>query len=231
MRWEVEFVMGLLGAGGLRPHRRRPRQTQARREAPGRTAPPAGGARAHRAWRYEQLFRPERPLACSFHLEPEESDHARDRPGEGRQGARRRPSGRAHADRARVRQGLGHAHGRRGRPGALRRDPHGRALARPRARDRRRAAGTHRRALRPGVLGQDDAHLPRARGGAEARRRVRVHRRRARDGPALREGDRRRHRRAARLPARLRRAGPGDRRHARALRAPWTWSRSTRSPR
>ena len=47
--------------------------------------------------------------------------------------------------------------------------------------------------------------------------RVRVHRRRARDGPAVRAGDRRRHRRAARLPARLRRAGARDRRHARAL--------------
>ena len=99
-----------------------------------------------------------------------------------------------------------------------RRDPDGRALARPRARDRRRAARAHRRGLRPGVLGQDDADLPRARRGPEARRRVRVHRRRARDGPAVRERDRRRHRRAAGLPARLRRAGAGDRRHARALR-------------
>src|SRR5271167_3152671 len=47
--------------------------------------------------------------------QPEEQDHVRDRPGEGRQGARCRPSRCAHADRARVRQGHGHAHGRRGR--------------------------------------------------------------------------------------------------------------------
>ena len=83
---------------------------------------------------------------------------------------------------------------------------------------RRGAARADRRGLRPGVLRQDDARLPHARRGPEARRRLRVHRRRARDGPALRPEDRRRHRRAARLPARLRRAGAGDRRHARALR-------------
>ena len=134
------------------------------------------------------------------------------------QGPRRRPAGRAHADRAPVRQGHRHAHGRRGRPGQGRRDPDRRAVARPRARHRRHAARPHRRGLRPGVLGQDDARLPRDRRGPEARRRVRVHRRRARDGPAVRPADRREHRRAARLPARLRRAGARDRRHARALR-------------
>ena len=139
------------------------------------------------------------------------------RRGEGRQGPRRRPAGRAHADRAAVRQGHRHAHGRRGRAGERRRDPHRRAVARPRAGHRRRPARAHRRGLRPGVLGQDDADLPRPRRGPEARRRVRVHRRRARDGPAVRARDRRRHRRAARLPARLRRAGARDRRHARAL--------------
>ncbi len=128
------------------------------------------------------------------------------------------PAGRADPDRAPVRQGHRHADGRRGRPGEGRRDPHRRAVARPRARHRRRAARPHRRGLRPGVLRQDDARLPHHRRGAEARRRVRVHRRRARDGPAVRPADRRRHRRAARLPARLRRAGAGDRRHARALR-------------
>ena len=48
---------------------------------------------------------------------------------------------------------------------------------------------------------------------AQARGRgLRLHRHRARDGPDLRAGDRRRHRRAARLPARLRRAGAADRR-------------------
>ena len=78
-------------------------------------------------------------------------------------------------------------------------------------------AWPHRRGLRARVLGQDDADLPRHRRGAEARRRLRVHRRRARDGPALRAAHRRRHRRAAGLAARLRRAGSRDRRHARAL--------------
>ena len=83
---------------------------------------------------------------------------------------------------------------------------------------RGRASRAHRGGLRPRVLRQDDADLPRARGGAEARRRVRVHRRRARDGPDLREGDRRGHRRAPGLAAGLRRAGARDRRHAGALR-------------
>ena len=49
--------------------------------------------------------------------------------------------------------------------------------------------------------------------------------------PVLREGDRRRHRRAARLPARLRRAGAADRRPPDRLGARSTWSRSTRSRR
>ena len=134
-----------------------------------------------------------------------------------RQGARRRPPGRARADRAPVRQGHRHAHGRRGRPGEGRGDPHGRAVAGHRARHRRLPARPHRRDLRPRVLGQDDADLPHHRRGPEARRRVRVHRRRARHGPAVRQEPRREHRRAARLPARLRRAGARDRRHAGAL--------------
>ena len=138
--------------------------------------------------------------------------------GSGRQGPRHRPAGRARADRAPVRQGHGHAHGRRGGAGPRGRDPHGRDLARPRARHRRHATRPHRRGLRPGVLGQDDARLPRDRRGAEARRGLRVHRRRARDGPAVRPEPRREHRRAAGLPARLRRAGTRDRRHAGALR-------------
>ena len=49
--------------------------------------------------------------------------------------------------------------------------------------------------------------------------------------PLYAQRDRRRHRRAARLAARLRRAGARDRRHARCARAPSTSSRSTRSRR
>ena len=90
-------------------------------------------------------------------------------------------------------------------------DPDGRAVARPRARRGRDAARPHRRDLRPGVVGQDDAALPRARRGPEDGRHLRVHRRRARDGPGLRQADRRRRRRAARLAARPRRAGARDR--------------------
>ena len=50
------------------------------------------------------------------------------------------------------------------------------------------------------------------------RRRLRLHRHRARDRPGLLAGDRRRHRRAAGLPARLRRAGAADRRPPDRLR-------------
>ena len=115
--------------------------------------------------------------------------------------------------------------------GLGRRGLDGLALARPRARHRRPAARPHRRDLRPGVLGQDDARLPRDRRGAAARRHLRLHRRRARDGPDLREADRRQHRRAARLAARHRRAGARDHRAARSAPARSTSSRSTRSPR
>ena len=101
---------------------------------------------------------------------------------------------------------------------AGRSDPHRRPAARPRARRRRRPARADRRDLRPRVLGEDDARLPHHRRGPGARRRLRVRRRRARDRPDLREADRRRHRRAAGLPARLRRAGARDRRRPRPLR-------------
>ena len=94
----------------------------------------------------------------------------------------------------------------------------GSLVARPRARDRRSAARAHRRDLRPGVVGEDDARLPRDRRGAAPRRDLRVHRRRARDGPGVREADRRQHRRPARLAARHRRAGARDLRAAHSLR-------------
>ena len=97
--------------------------------------------------------------------------------------------------------------------------------------DRRAAARPHRRGLRPGVLRQDDARLPRDRRGAAPRRHLRLHRRRARDGPGLREADRRRHRQPPRLAARHGRAGARDRRAAHPLRARSTSSRSTRSRR
>ena len=48
-------------------------------------------------------------------------------------------------------------------------------------------------------------------------RHLRLHRRRARAGRTVRQQAGRQDRRAARLPARLRRAGAGDRRHAGAL--------------
>ena len=99
-------------------------------------------------------------------------------------GGQARSTGRSpRADRAPVRQGLGHED-ERPRRGRDRLDLDGVARARPRARHRRAAARPHRRDLRAGVLGQDDARLPRDRRGAAARRHLRVHRRRARDGPA-----------------------------------------------
>ena len=107
----------------------------------------------------------------------------------------------------------------------------GSLAARPRARHRRAAARPRRRDLRPRVLGQDDARLPRDRRGAAARRHLRLHRRRARDGPDLRQADRRQHRRAARLAARHRRAGARDHRAPRALGRARRWSRSTPSRR
>ena len=150
---------------------------------------------------------------------------------QGGQGQGRGAQGRRDPDRARSSaQGslmrLGDAGRDRGRG-----DPDRRAVARPRARRRRRPARPDRRDLRPRVVGEDDARLPHHRRGPGARRGLRVRRRRARDRPDLREADRRRHRRAARLPARLRRAGARDRRRADPLRAPSTSSRSTRSRR
>ena len=98
--------------------------------------------------------------------------------------------------------------------------PTGALVARPRPRRRRAAPGAGHRDLRAGVVGQVDAGDARRRRGATQRRGVRLHRRRARHGPDLRQGDRRRHRPVADLPARHRRAGAGDRRHARALGRP-----------
>ena len=139
--------------------------------------------------------------------------------GEGRQGPRRRPAGRAHADRAPVRQGHRHAHGRRGRAGQGQRDPDRRAVARSRA----RASA----ACRAGASSRSSARSPRARRRsiyhvlAEAQKLggvcAFIDAEHAMD-PLYAQRDRRRHRRAARLPARLRRAGARDRRHARALR-------------
>ena len=116
-----------------------------------------------------------------------------------REGAGRRP--RQH--REAVRQGLGHAPRRRD-PRPARGDPDRVDRPRHRARPRRPAARPGRGDLRAGVLRQDDGRP--ARGGQRpARRRHRgVHRRRARARPRLRQGPRRRHRRAAGLPARLR---------------------------
>ena len=103
--------------------------------------------------------------------------------------------------------------------------------ARPRARHRRAAARPRRRDLRAGVVRQDDARLPRDRRGAAPRRHLRLHRRGARDGPGVREADRRRHRQPARLAARHGRAGARDHGAARSAPARSTSSRSTRSPR
>ena len=91
------------------------------------------------------------------------------------------------------------------------------ARPRPRARHRRPAARPDRRGLRPGVLGQDDARLPRHRRGPAARRhRAFIDAEHAMD-PAVREADRRQHRRPAGLAARHRRAGARDLRAARPL--------------
>ena len=80
--------------------------------------------------------------------------------------------------------------------------------------DRRPAPGPGGRDLRPRVVGQ--VHPGHARGGRgpAQRRHLRLHRRRARHGPDLRPGHRGRRRRAAHQPARHRRAGPRDHRHA-----------------
>ncbi len=96
-------------------------------------------------------------------------------------------------------------------------DPHGVARARPGARHRGRAPRSHHGSLRARGLGQDNGVSAHHRRGAGQRRHRRVHRRRARARPHLCARARGEHRRAARLPARLRRAGARDRRHARAL--------------
>ena len=102
-------------------------------------------------------------------------------------GSRASTGHRPRADRATVRQGLGHEDdGRRGRERRLGFD--GLAVARPRSRDRWSAARAGRRDLRPGVVGEDDARLPRDRRGAAPRRHLRVHRRRACDGRPARSG-------------------------------------------
>ena len=136
---------------------------------------------------------------------------------EGREGARPGAAGSGHADREGVRAGRPDEAGRHGRAqrGV---DLHRRAAARHRARRRRGAARPHRRDLRAGVLRQDHARLPHHRRGPGARRRLRLRRHRARARPRLRAEDRRQHRRADDLPARLRRAGARDRRRAGALR-------------
>ena len=130
------------------------------------------------------------------------------------QGARRRGG----PDRAGVRQGLDHAHGRARRRRADRGDPVGLARARSGAGHRRAAARTDRRDLRPGKLRQDHAGAACDRRGAEARRHLRLHRCRARARPDLCPQARRGRRQSADQPAGRRRAGAGDRRHAGALR-------------
>ena len=117
-----------------------------------------------------------------------------------------------------LRQGLHHAarperEGRRGR-GDLDRL----ARARHRARHRRAAARPRRRDLRPGILRQDHARAACRRRGAEAGRHLRLHRRRARARHRLCAQARRRSRGPPDLPARHRRAGARDHRHAGALR-------------
>ena len=92
-------------------------------------------------------------------------------------------------------------------------------LARPRHRARRRrpAARPRGRDLRAGILGQDHADPACHRRGAEEGRRLRLRRRRTRARSRLRPQARRQSRRPADLPARHRRAGAGDHRHAGAL--------------
>ena len=87
-----------------------------------------------------------------------------------------------------------------------------------RAGRRRPAAWPDHRDLRAGELGQDHAHAARHRRGAEGRRQRRLHRRRARARPLLRQEAGRQPGRPPDQPARHRRAGAGDRRHAGALR-------------
>ena len=95
--------------------------------------------------------------------------------------------------------------------------PHRLPGPRPRARHRGPAPGPGGRDLRPGVVGEDHARDARRRRGPAQRRGVRLHRRRARHGSGVRGRDRRRRRRPLHLPARHRRAGARDRRHAHPL--------------
>ena len=106
---------------------------------------------------------------------------------------------------------------RRRRPPRSQVDPDRLARPRHRARRRRPAARPHRRDLRPGVVRQDDAHAARHRRGAEAGGVCAfIDAEHALDvGYARKLGVR--DRRPARLAARLRRAGAGDRRDARPL--------------
>ena len=95
---------------------------------------------------------------------------------------------------------------------------HGLAGPRYRARHRRPAARPHHRDLRAGVVRQDHAGAAGGGGGAEEGRHLRLRRRRACARPGLCPQARRQGRGPADLPARHRRAGAGDRRHAGALR-------------
>ncbi len=106
-------------------------------------------------------------------------------------------------DRQAVRQGLRHEDGRQD-DDVDRGDLDRRAAARPGAGRRWAAAWPRHGDLRPGVVGEVDARHARRRRGPAQRWHVRLHRRRARDGSGLRQGDRRRHRPTAHLPARHR---------------------------
>ena len=145
--------------------------------------------------------------------EPADSSRGgRDKRGQD-QGARRRPV----ADRTRLRQGLDHA-ARQEPAGGRDRDGVDRiARARHRARRRRSAARPGRRNLRARIVRQDDAHSARDRGSAEEGRRLRLRRRRACARPRLCEEARRQSQRSADFPARHRRTGARNHRHAGAL--------------
>ena len=131
-----------------------------------------------------------------------------------REGARRG----ALPDRARIRQGLDHAARQEREGGRDRGDLHRLARPRHRARHRRPAARPRRRDLRAGILRQDHAGAACRRRGAEEGRHLRLRRCRARARSDLCAQARRQSRRPPDLPARHRRAGAGDRRHAGALR-------------
>ena len=143
---------------------------------------------------------------------PAQHARARRRDGGARQGTRDGDG----PDRKAVRQGLGHEDGREDHH-EDRDHPHRGAGARSGPRRRGPAPGSGRRDLRPRVVGQVDPGHARGGRGPAQRRHLRLHRRRARHGPDLRPGHRRRRRRAAHHPARHRRAGARDHRHARAL--------------